>query len=157
MQKTEEQIIMNTLTEDIYKGAEAGKQAQARKRTTAQLPVFRECANLLYMIMQVMYHAPRKMTKPLDEAVDCATELLRSVAMANEVRGAERVSCINIGLSNANTLNVLVCSLGFLGAISKQTAKDFKKRIGRVLAQLIGWRESATQQGHPVPTKGGAR
>ncbi len=147
---------MNTLTDDIYKGAEAGKQAVARKRTTAQLPVFRACSNLLYVIMRVMYHAPRKMTKPLDEAVDCATELLRGVAMANEVRGAERVNCINIGLANANTLNTIVASLGYLGAIDKQTAKDLKKGVGRVLAQLIDWRESATQQGHGVPTKGGA-
>lgn len=37
---------MNELTEDIYKGAQANKEQQTRKRTTAQLPVFRECSNL---------------------------------------------------------------------------------------------------------------
>lgn len=147
---------MNELTADIYKGAQANKEQQNRKRTTAQLPVFRECSNLLYVVMKVMYHAPRKMTKPLDEAVACATELLRSVAMANEVRGMERAQAINIALANANTLNTIVSSLSYLEAIPKQTGKDFKKRIGRVLAQLIGWRESATQQGCIVPPKGGA-
>lgn len=145
---------MNELTADIYKGAQANKEQQIRKRTTAQLPVFRECSNLLYVVMKVMYHAPRKMTKPLDEAVACATELLRSVAMANEVRGMERAQAINIALANANTLNTIVSSLSYLEAIPKQTGKDFKKRIGRVLAQLIGWRESATQQGCIVPPKG---
>lgn len=147
---------MNELTADIYKGAQANMEQQTRKRTTAQLPVFRECSNLLYVVMKVMYHAPRKMTKPLDEAVACATELLRSVAMANEVRGIERVQAINIALANANTLNTIASSLSYLEAIPKQTGKDFKKRIGRALAQLIGWRESATQQGHVVPPKGGA-
>lgn len=147
---------MNELTVDIYKGAQANIEQQTRKRTTAQLPVFRECSNLLYVVMKVMYHAPRKMTKPLDEAVACATELLRSVAMANEVRGMERAQAINIALANANTLNTIVSSLSYLEAIPKQTGKDFKKRIGRVLAQLIGWRESATQQGCIVPPKGGA-
>lgn len=147
---------MNELTADIYKGAQTNMEQQTRKRTTAQLPVFRECSNLLYVVMKVMYHAPRKMTKPLDEAVACATELLRSVAMANEVRGIERVQAINIALANANTLNTIASSLSYLEAIPKQTGKDFKKRIGRVLAQLIGWRESATQQGHVAPPKGGA-
>lgn len=152
---------MNTLTEDIYAGAEnARRLAETRKLTTAQLPVFRDCSNLLYVIMRVMYHAPRKLTKPLDEAVACATELVRSVAMANEVRGRERVSCVNIALANANALTTLCGSLAYLGAIPKQTGRDFKKRVGRVVAQLIGWRESATQQGHApsesVMEKGGA-
>lgn len=50
---------MNTITEDIKAGAENYRKAQGtRKPTTAQLPVFRECANLLYMVMKEMYHAP---------------------------------------------------------------------------------------------------
>ena len=148
---------MNKLTEDIYSGAQANQEQQKRKRTTAQLPIFRDCSNLLYVIMKVMYHAPRKMTKPLDEAVSCATELLRSVAMANEVRGVERAQAINIALANANALNTIVGSLSYLGVIPNQTGKDFKKRIGRVLAQLIGWRESATQQGQNMLPKGGVQ
>lgn len=142
---------MNELTADIYNGAQANKEQQARKRTTAQLPVFRDCSNLLFIVMRTMNNAPRKLTKALDETVGCATELLRSVAMANEVRGMERVAAINIALANANTLNTLASSLAFLGIIPKQTSKDFKKRVGRVLAQLIGWRESAAQQGHVPP------
>lgn len=147
---------MNELTEDIYKGAEAGKQKQARRLTTAQLPVYRECSNLLYITIRVMHKAPRKMTRVLDEAVCCAAELCRSIAMANEVRGGERVSCINVALANANTLSVIVTSLGHLGAIEKQTAKDFKKRTGRLIAQCIGWRESATRGGLPQPEGGAA-
>lgn len=147
---------MNTLTEDIVKGAEVYREAQkTRKLTTAQLPVFRECSNLLYLVMKEMYHAPRKMTKPMDEAVACATELCRSVAMANEVKGEERVEMCSIALANANTLNVIITSLGHLGAVPKQTGKDFKARIGRVTAQVIGWREFATRQGQAVLTKGG--
>lgn len=140
---------MNELTDDIYKGAVANQEQQARKRTTAQLPVYRDCSNLLFIVMRVMYHAPRKMTKPLDEAVGCAVELLRSIALANEVRGTERANCVNIAIANANSLSTIVSSLGFLGLLSKQTVKDFKKKIGRVVAQCIGWRESATRQGLP--------
>ncbi len=149
---------MNTLTEDIKKGAETFRQAeQTRKRTTAQLPVFREASNLVYIVMKTMYHGPRKMTKTLDEAVACSVELCRSLAMANEVRGAERVAYCNIALANANTLNVVATSLAYLGALPSQTAKDFKKRIGRVTAQVIGWRESVTRQGQSEPPKGGER
>ena len=47
---------MNTLTDDIRQGAENNRQAErTRKRTTAQLPVFREAANLLYIVMKEMY------------------------------------------------------------------------------------------------------
>ncbi len=149
---------MNTLTEDIMKGAETYRQAeQTRKRTTAQLPVFREASNLVYIVMKTMYHGPRKMTKTLDEAVACSVELCRSLAMANEVRGAERVAYCNIALANANTLNVVATSLAYLGALPPQTAKDFRKRIGRVTAQVIGWRESVTRQGQSEPPKGGER
>lgn len=96
------------------------------------------------------------MTKALDEAVCCAAELCRSIAMANEVRGAERVNCINIALANANTLGVIAASLGHLGIIEKQTAKDIKKRMGRLIAQCIGWRESAMRGGLPQPEGGTA-
>lgn len=148
---------MNTITEDIKAGAENYRKAQGtRKPTTAQLPVFRECANLLYMVMKEMYHAPRKMTKPMDEAVACATELCRSIALANEEKGEGRVECCSIALANTNTLNVIFTSLGHLGALPSQTAKDFKRRIGRVTAQVIGWREFATRRGQDVPTEGGA-
>lgn len=149
---------MNTLTDDIRQGAENNRQAErTRKRTTAQLPVFREAANLLYIVMKEMYHAPRKMTKAMDEAVACATELCRSLAMANEMRGDERVAYCGIALANANTLNVIATALCYLGAMPAQTGKDFKKRIGRVTAQVIGWRESVTRQGQSEPLKGGQR
>lgn len=147
---------MNELTEEIYKGAEANRKEQAKIRTTAQLPVFRDCSNLLYIIMKVMYHAPRKMTKPLDEAVACAVEMCRCVALANEMRGAERAGCINIAIANANTLNTVVGSLTYLGVFPKQTGRDFKKKTGRVIAQCIGWRDSATRQGLPHPEGGAA-
>lgn len=107
--------------------------------------------------MRVMYHAPRKMTKALDEAVACGTELCRSLALANEVRGAERVAALNIALANAYTLATLVGSLAYLDVISKSTAKDLRKKINKIVAQSIGWRESATQQGLNTLPKGGVR
>lgn len=149
---------MNELTEDIKRGAETYRKAQeTRKMTTAQLPVFRECANLVYLVTKEMYHAPRKMTRVVDEAVACSTELCRCVAMANEMRGEARREYCNMALAQANTLNVLITSLGHLNAIPKQTGKDFKRRIGKVLAQVIGWREFATRQGQNAPSEGGGR
>lgn len=150
---------MNELTDDIRKGASANAEHErTRKRTTAELPVFRDCSNLLYIVMRVMGGAPRKMTKAMDEAIGSASELVRSVAYANEVRGEERRAAINVALANANTLTTIATSLGHLGVLPRQTAKDFRRRAGRVVAQLIGWRESATRQGHkasPGPSKGG--
>lgn len=148
---------MNELTEDILKGAEANKSQQKKKRTTAQLPIFRDASNLLYIIMRVMYHAPRKMTKALDEAVESGTELCRSLALANEVRGMERVAALNIALANAYTLATIIGSLAYLGVISKAESRDLRKKVNVIIAQGIGWRESATQQGQNMLPKGGVR
>lgn len=148
---------MNELTKDILKGAEANQSQQKRKRTTAQLPIYRDASNLLYIIMRVMYHAPRKMTKALDEAVACGTELCRSLALANEVRGAERVAALNIALANAYTLATIIGSLAYFGAVSKAESRDLRKKINTIVAQGIGWRESATQQGLNTLPKGGVR
>ena len=148
---------MNKLTEDILKGAEVNKSQQKKKRTTAQLPIYRDASNLLYIIMRVMYHAPRKMTKALDEAIVCGTELCRSLALANEVRGMERAAALNIALANAYTLSTIIGSLAYLDVISKPVSKDLRKKINTIVAQGIGWRESATQQGQNVLPKGGAR
>ena len=148
---------MNELTEDILKGAEANKSQQKKKRTTAQLPIFRDASNLLYIIMRVMYHAPRKMTKSLDEAVESGTELCRSLALANEVRGMERVAALNIALANAYTLATIIGSLAYLGVISKAESRDLRKKVNVIITQGIGWRESATQQGQNMLPKGGVR
>ena len=147
---------MNELTGDILSGAEANQEHAKSKRTTAQLPIYRDASNLLYIVMRVMCHAPRKMTKALDEAVASGTELCRSLALANEVRGAERVAAINIALANAYTLSTLIWSLAFLEIISKPVSKDLRKKINAIVAQGIGWRESVTRQGCSVPLKGGA-
>lgn len=148
---------MNELTEDILKGAESNKDRMKRKRTTAQLPIYRDASNLLYIIMRIMYHAPRKMTKPLDEAVACGAEMCRSIALANELRGVERVTAINIALATTNALATIVGSLGYLGVISKAETKDLRKKASVIIAQCIGWRESATQQGHCASKEGGAQ
>ena len=88
--------------------------------------------------MRVMYHAPRKMTKALDEAVACGTELCRSLALANEVRGAERVAALNIALANAYTLATIIGSLAYFGAVSKAESRDLRKyTINRTIGRFI--------------------
>lgn len=150
---------MNTLTDDIRKGAEVNKKQKVR-RTTAQLPIYRDASNLLFIVIRVMTKAPGKMTKVLDETVACGTELCRSLAFANELRGAARAEAIGIAIANAYAMNTLVGSLAFLGIISKEVHKDLKKKLKAIIAQAVGWRESATQQGRPASpadTEGGAR
>ena len=55
---------MNQITDDILKGASNNKKKVVR--TTAQLPIFRDSSNLLFLLMKRMYHVPGKMVRTLD-------------------------------------------------------------------------------------------
>lgn len=64
---------MNQITDDILKGASNYKKKVIR--TTAQLPIFRDSSNLLFLLMKRMYHVPGKMVRTLDTAVHHADEI----------------------------------------------------------------------------------
>ena len=59
---------------------------ERKPRSTAQLPVYREASRLAYVLFRVLETSPRKMTKMWDESMACAMEILRTLAMANNIK-----------------------------------------------------------------------
>lgn len=167
---------MNQITDDILKGASNNKKKVVR--TTAQLPIFRDSSNLLFLLMKRMYHVPGKMVRTLDTAIHHADEINTAIAMANEFRGEERSYYLGVAIANIHVLNNMLASFQIIGVASKEEkvedvvekgkskapcgfskneVKDMKKLTLRILAQAVGWRDSVSRQGHTAQLKEGER
>lgn len=74
---------------------------ERKPRSTAQLPVYREASRLAYVLFRVLKTSPRKMTKMWDESMACAMEILKTLAMANELSGEARMSYISMAIAKS--------------------------------------------------------
>lgn len=129
---------------------------ERKPRSTAQLPVYREASRLAYVLFRVLKTSPRKMTKMWDESMACAMEILKTLAMANELSGEARMSYISMAIANAYALNTIIVSAEHLRVIGSREAEDMRKKTDCIIAQSIGWRESIRREGHAYsPEKGG--
>ena len=165
---------MNEITDDILKGASNNKKKVVK--TTAQLPIFRDSSNLLFLLMKRMYHVPGKMVRTIDTAIHHADEIATAIAMANEFRGEERAYYLSVAIANIHVLNNMLSSFQIIGVASKKgradgllgdggtktpcgfskgEVKDMKKLTLRILAQAIGWRDSVSRQGQAAQRKEG--
>ena len=94
---------------DLQRGASQTKHL----RTTAQLPVYRTAANILFLLTEITRDVPRKLLRFTDRVLLDASELLKTIALANEFRDEERrlhaVTCAATLLSSL--VNWVVCSL----------------------------------------------
>lgn len=162
-------MTMNKITDDILKGASNNKKKVVK--TTAQLPIFRDSSNLLFLLMKRLYHVPGKMVRTIENAIHHADEVCTAVAMANEFRGEERAYYLSMAIANIHVLNNMLASFQIIGVaakkknedaseendgkfkiekpcgFSKDEVKDMKKLLMRVLAQAVGWRDSVSRQG----------
>lgn len=133
-----------------------GIETHERKpRTTMQLPVYREASRLAYVLFRVLTTAPRKMTKMWDESMACAMEMLRTLAMANELSGEARMSYISMAIANTYALNTIIVSAEHLRVIGKREAEDMRKKTNSIIAQSIGWRESIRREGYAYDSEKG--
>ena len=157
---------MNQITDDILKGASNTKARMVK--TTAQLPIFRDSSNLLFLLTKRLYHVPGKMAKTLDIAIRHADEISMAVSMANEFRNDERAYYLSVAIANIHVLNNMLSSFQIIGVaakgnanhtqsygFSKDEVREMKKLSHRIMAQAIGWRDSVTRQGHEAQRKEG--
>jgi hypothetical protein len=77
---------MNEITKDINKGATKAKSI----RGTAQLSVYREACNILYMLVVLTKKTPRKMIRFTDKVIEDASEIPKTIALANQANGEEK-------------------------------------------------------------------
>ena len=126
-----------------------GKAARAKRaKTLAELPVYRDSANLLLNVTEVVMRSPASLRKFHDELIATCFEILNSLGMADASRNPEqRVEYINCALSLVYTVKssfAVLRKLGILGKDAHNKRRDLTKRI---IAQLVGWRDYTRGEG----------
>ena len=134
-------VTMNELTEEIIKAGARKKRVQ----TTAQLPAYRAASNVLYVLTEVVAHSPRKTTRFSDRILADAADVLKSIALANEVRGEERIYWLGMAMANAQVIDTYAIVLNKTGVMSGERLKTLRQLIKSLKAQVAGWRESTNR------------
>lgn len=134
-----------SITEQEIKASEANRAK--KQRTVRQLPVFRDSANLAFVISQVLLKCPTKLKCTLDEMERLSSQLLQLLDLANENIRDRHLYCAEAH-SVIITLTVRFEILQRLGAISKDTTRKIKRLCHSITAQIAGWRRSACGEGH---------
>ena len=84
MTETEGRTEGVVIPEHIAKASDDKKKK--RRKTLAQLPVYRASANLMYVLFSLMLTAPRKATKFLDLMLESSDRLMYLIGMADKAR-----------------------------------------------------------------------
>ena len=130
--------------EELARSNEAKKM---RRKTSAQLPVFRDSANLMGKVASISLDSPRRLAKYIDCMIGNINESMITIAYANESSGEERARYISNSLSIMYVFRTQFAILQRIGVISKDNLTLLKKEIDGVIAQLIAWRDFSTRQG----------
>lgn len=89
--------------------AQSNATKAARKKTMAQLPVYRAACNLLYVIVIITKRCPKSIRKFTDQIIYDCTELIKAIGMADTSREVEmRVHYINTALVLINSIRTYI-------------------------------------------------
>jgi len=117
---------------------EAVEQSKEKKRShksMRQTQIYRDAANLKYLIVQSMADAPRKYAKYFDEMLVSVSNAKQSLALAlesgSEAARAENLSYAKVLAEDIMDDTVIMAQLGIIG-------KDRKKAIRRLAQKVAG-------------------
>lgn len=119
-----------------------------REKTLAQLPVFRTASNLLFVVTVIVKAGPRSLRRFYDGLLSDATEILKSIGMADACRnGEERAWYIDSALVLTFVVRQQIAILFKLGLIEKDQHNKMKGLLRSMIAQFIGWRDYTRSEG----------
>ena len=130
--------------EDLQKGVSQRKQ---HFKSTAQLPVYRNAANILFLLTEVTRDVPRKLLRLTDRVLLDATELLKTIALANEYRGEDRCYYLSLALANVQVVKTTMGIMKHMGYIRKERHALLMTKLKAVAAQVVAWRDSVKREG----------
>ncbi|MCQ2231680.1 MAG: hypothetical protein MJZ30_07530 [Paludibacteraceae bacterium] len=128
--------------------AQSDENKQKKTRTIAQLPVFRNGVTLLGFVVDLAARTPRNTRRFTDSSIDIANSLLKTIGLANENRGEERILYITDAVVCTFTLKAHLGLYYGRGLMSKDVHNKAKKICDNTVAQLYGWRDSTLRSGH---------
>lgn len=120
----------------------------SKKKTLAQLPVYRAVANLKFLITDIMMHAPNKLLKFFDQMLVNASEAKKSVGMADISRNAaDRAWYLDCARVIIQDLSEDIATIRRMEVISKDEEKKLRSLVKSITAQLIAWRDYTNNEG----------
>ncbi|MBR4533871.1 MAG: hypothetical protein IKO85_04935 [Bacteroidaceae bacterium] len=119
------------------------------KKTLAQLPVYRDAANLKYIVTALLADSPRKLTKFYDQMLATVSELKKSIGMADISRNpTDRVwylECARVLMQDVSDDFTTLRKLEVMP--SKDLDNKAKALVKKIIAQLVAWRDYTSGEG----------
>ena len=130
--------------ETVAQSAEKKRQ----HRTLRQLPVYRDMANLKYMVVRLYERTPRKLTKYLDTTLSTVCEAKKCVGLGEATRNPnERADYLSMARIFIEDVQDDLTILARLNVIDKKTEKQVKQLARGIVAQCVAWRDYENSQG----------
>ena len=120
-----------------------------RGKTLSELPVYRDTANLLVVVADMVARSPVALRKFYDELLAALFEMLFSIGLADfsKENPVQRVECINSTLSLAYAVKTSFAVLRKLHILTKDADNKQRALVKRIIAQLVGWRDYTRSEG----------
>lgn len=117
-------------------------------RTLRQLPIYRDMANLKYMVVCLYDTVPRKMTKYIDAMLLTVCEAKKCVGLAESTRNPdERAQYLTLARAFVEDTQDDVTILFKKNIISKHTERQMKAQVRSIVAQCVAWRDYVNDRG----------
>ena len=128
----------------------AASEAKKRQhRTLRQMPIYRDMANLKYMVICLYEQVPRKMTRYVDGILLTASEAKKCVGLAHATHDAVmRMEYLDMARVFAEDIQDDMRILLRMGYIGKETESKVRQQARGIVAQAIALRDYTNGQGN---------
>jgi len=133
---------------------EQSREKKQRHKSVRSTQIYRDVANLKYLIVQSMVDAPRKFAKYFDEMLMTISNAKQSLALALE-GGNESSRIDNLSYAKVLAEDIMddAVIMAQLGIISKERKKTLRRLAQRVSGQAVKLRDYFRSQGIDVDGK----
>lgn len=127
---------------------EQSKEMKRSHRSARSTPVYRDAANLKYLIVQLMASAPRKYAKYFDEMLITVSNAKQSLAFALE-GGSEASREGNLSFAKVLIEDIMddAIIMNQLGIIGREKKKTIRRLAQKVSGQAVKLRDYYKRQG----------
>lgn len=126
----------------------ASDEKKRRHQTLRQTVIYRDAANLKYMVVCIMEKTPRKLSKFLDCTITTAGEAKKCIAVALGSRNTS-YRCDNLDYARVLVEDVAddMVTLRMRRVIGRDTEKKMKGLVQKIARQCVALRDYSISQG----------
>ena len=125
------------------------KKKKKYGKTLAQLPVYRDAANMKFIVTHLMTKSPKKLLKFFDQMLMTVSEVKKSIGMADISRNPlDRVWYLECARVLVQDLSDDFTSLRKLEiSVDRDCENKARAMLKGMIAQLVAWRDYTSGEG----------